>query len=332
MLAMVAEPLEVSGHQIPLTLSIGVAFAASGDSGELLRNADAAMYLAKQRGRNRVELYDEGLRQVAADRISLIADLRHAVPRGELLVHYQPVVSLLGEDLHPRRGLLPPDKFISIAENAGLIGDIGSWVLKSACHQAALWARATATRGPLRMSVNVSARQLAKGSDLVSLVSEALQEASIDPATLVLEVTESVLMDDAEAALAILTELKGLGVQLAIDDFGTGYSSLVYLKRFPVDQLKIDRSFVRGLGTDADDSAIVASVVGLAHAVGIVAIAEGVETEQQLTALKRLGCSYGQGYLWSPARSVTALDALLRVGDFSTRAGARQPTVATPAT
>jgi len=330
-LAMVAEPLEVSGHQIPLSLSIGVAFAASADPGELLRDADAAMYLAKQRGRNRMELFDEGLRQVASDRLGVIADLRQAVTRGEMRVHYQPVFSLLSGAMlgvealirwqHPRRGLLLPDTFVSIAENAGLIGDIGSWVLKRACHQAARWDSASATGGPLHMSVNVSARQLAKGSDLVSLVSEALHEASIDPATLVLEVTESVLMDDAEAALTILTELKGLGVQLAIDDFGTGYSSLVYLKRFPIDQLKIDRSFVRGLDSDADDSAIVASVVGLAHAVGIVAIAEGVETEQQLAALKRLGCGFGQGYLWSHARSATDLNAFVR----STRAVAPVP-------
>ena len=166
------------------------------------------------------------------------------------------------------------------------------------------------------MAVNVSAKQLAHGSGLVPLVAAALRDARIDPATLVLEVTESAVMDDAEATLAILTELKGLGVKLAIDDFGTGYSSLVYLKRFPVDQLKVDRSFVSGLGTDSDDSAIVASVVGLARAVGIVAIAEGVETAGQLAALQRLGCTWGQGYLWSRPVPAEELDQVIRSGGF----------------
>jgi EAL domain-containing protein (putative c-di-GMP-specific phosphodiesterase class I) len=169
------------------------------------------------------------------------------------------------------------------------------------------------------MAVNVSARQLAQGSSLVSLVAQALDEAKIDPSTLILEVTESAVMDDAEATLAILTELKGLGVRLAIDDFGTGYSSLVYLKRFPVDQLKIDRSFVNGLATDPDDAAIVASVVGLARAVGVVAIAEGVEDSRQLAALQALGCALGQGYLWSRAVAPAAIDDILHTGGFQLR-------------
>jgi EAL domain-containing protein (putative c-di-GMP-specific phosphodiesterase class I) len=309
-----------------LYVSVGVAFASSGDSGELLRNADAAMYLAKQRGRNRAELFDEKLRQAAADRLSLLADLRHAVTRGELRLHYQPVFSLRGEHFlgvealvrwqHPCRGLLFPDAFIPAAESANLIGDIGAWVLQTACRQAAAWAHAGAGGAPLHMAVNVSAKQLAHGSGLVPLVAAALRDARIDPATLVLEVTESAVMDDAEATLAILTELKGLGVKLAIDDFGTGYSSLVYLKRFPVDQLKVDRSFVSGLGTDSDDAAIVASVVGLARAVGIVAIAEGVETAGQLAALQRLGCTWGQGYLWSRPVPAEELDQVIRSGGF----------------
>ena len=167
---------------------------------------------------------------------------------------------------------------------------------------------------PLHMAVNVSARQVALGSGLVQLVSDALAESHLEPAMLVLEVTESAVMDDAEAALAILSDLKALGVRLAIDDFGTGYSSLVYLKRFPVDQLKVDRTFVSGLGTDPDGTAIVASVVGLAHAVGIVAVAEGVETAEQLEALQALGCSLGQGYLWSRARPADELDLLMQSG------------------
>jgi diguanylate cyclase (GGDEF)-like protein/PAS domain S-box-containing protein len=327
-LASIAEPLEVAGHELPLSVSVGVAFDFSGDSAELLRNADAAMYLAKQRGRNRAELFDEQLRRVAAARLSLLADLRHAEERRELRLHYQPVFSLDGEHLqgvealvrweHPKRGLLYPDEFVSAAEGANLIGSIGAWVLRTACRQAAMWSGAGAGGLPLHMAVNVSAKQLAQGSGLVQLVADALADAEIDPATLVLEVTESVVMDDAEATLAILTELKALGVKLAIDDFGTGYSSLVYLKRFPVDQLKIDRSFVSGLGSDPDDSAIVASVVGLARAVGIVAIAEGVETAEQLAALQQLGCALGQGYLWSRPVPASEFDRLHTSDGFAT--------------
>ena len=323
----VQQPIDAEDQLITISASVGVAFASSGDPAELLRNADAAMYLAKDRGRNRAELFNERLRQVAADRISLIADLRHSVRRGELRVHYQPIFRLEGEQLlgvealvrweHPTHGLLPPDEFIPAAESASLIGEIGSAVLKTACRQAAAWAKAGPGNTPLHMAVNVSARQLAQGSDLVTLVAGALEDAQIDPAGLVLEVTESAIMDDAEATLAILTELKRLGVRLAIDDFGTGYSSLVYLKRFPVDQLKVDRTFVSGLGSNSDDSSIVASVVSLARAFGIDAVAEGVETREQLSALQRLECSFGQGYLWSPARPAAELDAMMRSGLFN---------------
>jgi EAL domain-containing protein (putative c-di-GMP-specific phosphodiesterase class I) len=166
------------------------------------------------------------------------------------------------------------------------------------------------------MAVNVSARQLAQGSGLVELVADELRDSGIDPSTLVLEVTESVVMDNAEVTLSLLNQLKGLGVRLAIDDFGTGYSSLIYLKRFPVDQLKVDRAFVSGLGDDSDDSAIVASVVSLARAVGIVAIAEGVETPEQLAALQGLGCGYGQGYLWSRPLPAEDLEQMMQLGAF----------------
>ena len=331
--ASLAEPFDVGGHQISLSASIGVAFARSDEPGELLRNADAAMYLAKQRGRNRVELFDEHLRKVAADRIKLIADLRHAVERDQLRVHYQPVFSLDGENLvgvealvrwqHPRRGLLQPNDFIPAAESANLIGELGAWVLRTACRQAATWGLAGPGGGALGMAVNVSARQLAAGSGFVQLVADAVQEAGIDPAALILEVTESVVMDDARATLSIMTELKQLGVQLAIDDFGTGYSSLVYLKRFPVDRLKIDRTFVSGLGRNPDDSAIVASVVGLAHAVGIVAVAEGVETGDQLVALQDLGCTFGQGFIWSEPVPARELNRRMNAGTAGLQAAAR---------
>ena len=325
-LSSVAEEFTVGGHVIALSVSIGVAFARNDVSAELLGNADAAMYLAKQRGRNRTELFDEQLRKVASERISLIADLRHAVARDELRVHYQPIFALSGEELlgvealvrwqHPVRGLLAPDVFIPAAESANLIGEIGAWVLAAACRQAARWAHCGPGGQPLHMAVNVSARQLAQGSSLVELVADELQSSKIDPSTLVLEVTESVVMDNAEATLSLLNQLKALGVKLAIDDFGTGYSSLIYLKRFPVDQLKVDRTFVGGLGENSDDAAIVASVVGLARAVGIVAIAEGVETSEQLATLQGLGCGCGQGYLWSRPLPAEELEEMMQIGAF----------------
>jgi diguanylate cyclase (GGDEF)-like protein/PAS domain S-box-containing protein len=322
-------PLQVNDHELSVGTSIGVAFAASAASADLLRNAAAAMQLAKQRGRNRAELFNEQHRQLSIDRVHLIADLRHSVARGELRMHYQPVLSLDGENLlgvealvrwqHPERGLIFPDEFIPAAEGANLIGEIGAWVLEHSCRQAALWRHAGVDGAPLHMAVNVSAQQLEQGSGLVELVTDVLRDAGIDPHTLVLEVTESAVMDDAEGALTTLTELKELGIQLAIDDFGTGYSSLVYLKRFPVDLLKVDRTFVSGLGTDPDDSAIVASVIGLAHAVGVAAVAEGVETGQQLAALQRLGCTFGQGYLWSRPCSADDIDQIIGSGPSSLR-------------
>jgi EAL domain-containing protein (putative c-di-GMP-specific phosphodiesterase class I) len=233
-------------------------------------------------------------------------------------LHYQPIVALDGESLagvealvrwqHPERGLVPPDTFIRVAEDRGLIVDIGKWVLREACEQAAVWGRDGLGAESRYIAVNISARQLSPGAGLVDTVAEVLRESGLDPSALVLEITESALMGDAEAALRILTELKALGVRLAVDDFGTGYSSLVYLKRFPVDLLKIDMGFIRGLGQDPEDSAIVACVIGLAQAVGIDAVAEGVETDEQLLALQELGCAFGQGYLWSQPVSADDID------------------------
>jgi EAL domain-containing protein (putative c-di-GMP-specific phosphodiesterase class I) len=201
---------------------------------------------------------------------------------------------------------VPPDEFIPFAEHSGLITEIGAWVLREACEQAAAWAGGEGTSGP-HMSVNVSGRQLAQRAGLVNSVRLALDETGLDPTALILEVTESALMDDAEAALRVVNELKELGVRIAIDDFGTGYSSLVYLKRFPVDLLKVDKSFVDGLGRNKDDAAIVHSVIDLAEAFGIDAVAEGIETRRHLGILQDLGCAYGQGYLWSAARPAAEL-------------------------
>jgi diguanylate cyclase (GGDEF)-like protein/PAS domain S-box-containing protein len=321
--AIVAEPIQAGGAEAVVTCSVGVAMAPAEDASTLLHQADTAMCRAKDDGRNRAVLFDERLRDVTMDRLGLWADLRHAVGRGQLRLHYQPIVALEGERLagvealvrwqHPQRGLVMPDEFIGLAESRGLIVDIGNWVLREACRQAALWVKAGPGGTALNMAVNVSALQLAPSAGLVDTIADVLRESGVDPSVLVLEITENALMGDAEAALGILSELKALGINLAIDDFGTGYSSLMYLKRFPVDVLKVDRSFVSGLGRDLEDSAIVASVIGLARAVGIVAVAEGVETAEQLAALQELGCEYGQGYLWS--RPVPAAELkLCRLG------------------
>ncbi len=312
--AAVAAPLTSGPSDLEMTLSIGVAVAAVGDevtADTLLRDADEAMYKAKRQGPNVVELFDEQLRAAASSSLRLLGEMRRAEGDRELRLHYQPVIQLHNEAVigvealirwqHPTRGLVQPDDFVPFAERSGLIVGIGAWVVHEACEQAAVWAAARQVpAAQLTISVNVSGRQLARRAGLLRAVSLALEETGVEPTSLVLEVTESALMDDAEAALRVLTELKTLGVQIAIDDFGTGYSSLVYLKRFPVDLIKIDRSFVAGLGRDREDAAIVRSVIDLAHALGIATVAEGIETPRHLAMLQDLGCAYGQGYLWSP--------------------------------
>jgi diguanylate cyclase (GGDEF)-like protein/PAS domain S-box-containing protein len=320
----VAEPIPTGLTELDVTVSIGVAVAsrlelATPDT--LLRDADEAMYKAKRQGPNVIELFDEKLRIVAASRLALLSDLRHAAVDGEFRLVYQPVLSLKDESVvgvealirwqHPQRGLVTPDEFIPFAERSGLIIGIGAWVMQEACRQGAAWLRADGDARQLTMSVNVSGRQLAQGAGLVEVVKLALDESGLQPASLVLEVTESALMEDAESAMRVVQELKALGVRIAIDDFGTGYSSLLYLKRFPVDVLKVDRSFVAGLGTTQDDTAIVASVIDLAAAFGIEAVAEGIETRGQLRVLQDFGCAYGQGYLWSPGKPAVDISPML---------------------
>jgi len=319
LLVSLAVPMTIEGVEIETSASIGAAQSgADSDTAEgLLRNADIAMYRAKARGRNTWELHDGTVSDPAIDRLRLIGELRRGIERGELRVHYQPRIDLATGEMesvealvrwqHPTRGLLSPAHFIDLAEETGLVRPLGAWVLEEAVRQAVQWrdTRHTTGRTPVEMSVNLSPRQLAAG-DVVEVVTGILQRHGLEPALLTLEITETALVTDADAALAALTALKRLGVQLAVDDFGTGYSSLTYLQRFPVDELKIDQSFVAGLGTGPGDTAIVASCVQLAHAIGLRAVAEGVETEDQRRALVELGCDVGQGYLFS--RPVPAVD------------------------
>ncbi|HEX2192908.1 MAG TPA: EAL domain-containing protein, partial [Acidimicrobiales bacterium] len=323
-------PVPLGDRDVHVRASVGVAVApapeASGD--ELLANADAAMYVAKTRGKDRHEVFEPSMRTAAVERSGLLTDLAWAVGRGELELDYQPVVDVTNGGMvgfeallrwrHPTRGLLAPGEFIALAEESGLIVPIGAWALNRACEQGRAW-QAMNGDAPLTMAVNVSARQL-QHPGLVGLVADALATSGLDPSSLVLEITESATVADTEATIARLRELKDLGVGLAIDDFGTGYSSLSYLRRFPVDLLKIDRSFVAGMVHSPEDAAIVSHVIGLAHAFGLKVVAEGVETVHQLEELTRLGCDLAQGYNWrrpEPAAEVERwlATALSRGGD-----------------
>ena len=300
---LLASPFRVGVREHVIGCSIGIALSGPGsDTPEaLVRDADAAMYRAKTRGRGGHEVFDEAMRTRALARLRTEAELRRAIAGGELRVHYQPIVTLpdgllLGAEAlvrwqHPERGMLPPADFIAIAEQSGLVVPIGRWVLEEACREAAGWADPGLT-----VSVNLSPRQV--GDGLIEAVADAITRSRLEPGRLALEITEGTLLEDSDAARGTLKALKALGVQLVLDDFGTGYSSLGYLKRLPLDGLKIDRSFVDGLGTDADDSAIVSAVAGMAASLGLTLIAEGVETDAQLAELRRLACERAQGFLF----------------------------------
>jgi diguanylate cyclase (GGDEF)-like protein/PAS domain S-box-containing protein len=329
LLEVLAEPVVVQGVEIVMAASIGICSAEGAGlpdvSGEvaaaaelLLRRADTAMYRAKAQGSGRWEAHHPGSSDPGTDRLVLLEQLRGAIRDSELRVHYQPRqhlptgtisgVEALVRWQHPTRGLLQPAEFIDAAEESGLIRDLGAWVLTEAVEQVVRWDAAGAPT-TLQMAVNLSARQLADPA-LVPRVATVLARAGLPASRLVLEITETALMSDPEAALRTLQELRGLGVLLAVDDFGTGYSSFTYLKRFPVDELKIDRSFVAGMTTDPGDRAIVASCVHLAHAMGLVAVAEGVESPAEHQALRELGCDQAQGYLISRPVPPSALQLL----------------------
>ncbi len=300
----VERPIALEGRDLHVTPSIGIAvFPDDGrDAATLIRNADAAMYHAKEMGRANHQFFTDQMNLAASRRLTLENDLRRALQKGELSVHYQPIVELKAgctvahEALlrwqHPTRGLVLPGEFIQLAEDTGLILGIGEWVLREACR----WATFIGAERGLAVSVNLSARQF-HDPKLVQLVTHALEASGLPPRLLELEITESTVMQHTDVTLATLRKLKGLGVSLSVDDFGTGYSSLAYLKRFPVDKLKIDRSFVADLPADKDAQAIIAAIVGLAHALGLQVVAEGVETEAQMEFLQRCGCHFIQGYL-----------------------------------
>ena len=309
----------VDGHELVTTASIGIAVNHSGalSADELLRDADAAMYRAKSGGRDRVEAFTEETRRASVEALQTSTELRRGLERGEVVPYFQPIVDLDGGQvvgfevlarwLHPDRGLLVPSQFMPVAEEAGLMTELGSRILRDSLAQLAHW-RATGLRfADCSLSVNVATQQLIDASFL-DLVHDALGETGIDAGSLWLEITETALMADTRAAGNALRDLRGLGLHLSVDDFGTGYSSLTYLQRFPVEAIKIDRSFVVGLGLEADDTSIVEAVVNLGHSLGLTVVAEGVETPLQLNRLRELGCDKGQGYLFGRPRpaSITA--------------------------
>jgi len=304
----------VDQRELAVTCSVGIAVYPDdgGDAETLIRNADAAMYHAKELGRANYQFFTEQMNQAASRRLALEADLRRALGRDELRLHYQRIVNadtgaVTGHEAlvrwqHPERGLVPPGEFIQIAEECGLILKIGEWVLREACR----WASSLGAERGLQIAVNLSPRQF-NDPKLAQMVQQALKSSGLPPKLLEFEITESLAMSHSDITLTTLKRLKKLGVSIAIDDFGTGYSSLAYLKRFPVDKVKIDRTFVAEIPRDREHGAIVSAIVALAHALDIEVIAEGVETEKQREYLKRCGCDYVQGYLIGrPADSDTA--------------------------
>ncbi|HET6671186.1 MAG TPA: EAL domain-containing protein [Pyrinomonadaceae bacterium] len=315
-------PFSLNGHEVFVTTSIGITLSNTGyeDPENVLRDADTAMYRAKESGKARFQVFDSSMHSHAVALLQLENDLRRAIERHEFKVYYQPIVKLDTDEVsgfealvrwyHPERGLVAPDEFIGIAEETGLIVDIGILVLRESCRQLREWQSRPGLES-LTVAVNLSAKQFAQ-PDLVSQIKEILLETGLDPQYLKLEITESVVMENAEVARNMLSQLCTLGVQLSIDDFGTGYSSLSYLHRFPVKTLKIDRSFIGRMGANGENCEVVKTINTLANNLGMSVVAEGIETEDQLAQLKAMGCGYGQGYIFSRPLTTEAATLFVR--------------------
>jgi diguanylate cyclase (GGDEF)-like protein/PAS domain S-box-containing protein len=307
---LLASPFALNGREVFTTASIGIAVSTTGyeRAEDLLRDAGTAMHRAKIAGNAQSEVFDTAMHTNVVARLQLETDLRRAVERQELRVYYQAIVSLrtgkiagfeaLARWQHPQRGLVSPVEFIPVAEETGLIIPIGAWILKEACHQIRTWQQQFPADPPLMISINLSGKQFVQ-PDLVDSIRALLQTTGLAPRNVKLEITESVLMDDAASATTILGQLRTLGTRLGLDDFGTGYSSLSYLHHFPFDTLKIDRSFVSRIGAEGENAEIVKTIVTLAHSLNLEVIAEGIETVEQLDHLRGLGCEYGQGHFFS---------------------------------
>ncbi|HEY8131149.1 MAG TPA: EAL domain-containing protein [Thermoanaerobaculia bacterium] len=313
-------PFSISDHELFVTTSVGISIYPNdgGDPETLVRNADTAMYRAKDQGRDNYQLYAPAMNARALERLALENMLRKAISHRELVLFYQPIAEMKTKTIvgvealirwkHPELGLLSPAHFISVAETSGLIIPIGDWVLRTACKQTKMWQKRLDSH--LTVAVNLSARQFQQ-PNLAEIISEVLEETGLEARCLELEITESNAMQNAENTIYTLRELKALGVRIAMDDFGTGYSSLNYLKRFPIDTLKLDQSFVREITTDPTDAAIATAVIAMAHSLDLKVIGEGVETEEQFAFLHKQKCDYIQGYLFSPPQAVENLETYL---------------------
>ncbi len=320
--ARLALPFDLDGHEVFVTASVGVALSTMDYSRpeDILRDANTAMHGAKSLGKSAHKVFDATMHEHARAMLGLETDMRRAAERDEYVLHYQPIVSLESERLagfealvrwrHPRRGLLRPGSFLSLAEETGLVIEIDRWVLREACRRTRAWQERFNLETPLCMSINLSARDFS-APNLVEHVRDALEESGLESYCLKLEITESVLMSDAESVTSTLRRLKDLGVELQLDDFGTGYSSLSYLHRFPVDALKIDRSFVGRIGPGGANSEIARAIVTMAHSLNMRVVAEGIETEAQAAELRALACEYGQGYLFADALDDAGAESLI---------------------
>jgi predicted signal transduction protein with EAL and GGDEF domain len=312
----------IQGKEVIVRASIGIAISNTGleEADDLLRNADVSMYVAKSNGKGNYVVFQPRMHAEVLAQLELESDLHRAFSREEFTIYYQPTVDLRSERIvgmeallrwkHPQRGLVHPEEFISTTEETGLILTLGRWVLRCSCHQARAWQLQHPMQPPLMLNVNVSASQL-KHPDFVSDVAQVLEESGLDPQSLILEITESVLMNDAEVTMGTIRGLKELGVRLAIDDFGTGYSSLGYIRRFEIDILKIDKSFLKSIGTRAEEPSLAQAVIQLGRSLGLQTIAEGIETAEQLELLQVMDCDLGQGYLFAGPLDPDSMDALL---------------------
>jgi diguanylate cyclase (GGDEF)-like protein len=313
-------PFPVEGREVYVGACIGIAADSGAPAEMLLRNADLAMYQAKTSGRNRHVIFEESMHAAMVERLDLELDLRRAIQRDELVLTYQPVFNLRTGGIsglealvrwrHPTRGLVAPERFVPLAEKSGAIAALGRWVLRTACHQSALWRARYPAMPDLQVGVNISAAQLHDPA-LVDEVAEALRIAQLEPRGLTLEVTETAVAEDLATAEDALRDLKDLGVDLALDDFGIGYSSLRHLKRFPLDNLKIDRSFIQGIGREGEELSLLRAILDLSDIFELLAIAEGIERPEQRDRLLELGCERGQGHLLSAPLTADEADALL---------------------
>jgi predicted signal transduction protein with EAL and GGDEF domain len=323
-------PFILGGKEVFTSVSIGIALSNSGyeHPEDILRDADTAMYRAKSLGKARYEVFDADMRASVMARLQLETDLRLALERGEFRNFYQPIVDLSSGEIagfeallrwqHPTRGLLGPSEFIGVAEETGLIRELGWWNLREACRQVSEWRASSKANGKLTISVNLSAKQFLQPK-LVEDIGNLLRQGSLPPEALKLEITESTVMGDPSAAVEMLQQIKALGIRLAIDDFGTGYSSLSYLHRFPLDTLKIDRSFISDMSEEGEGMEIARTILPMANNLRLDVIAEGVETIEQVALLKKLHCKYGQGFYFSKPLSAEGTTALL-TGDLAWQA------------